>query len=157
MHGWMATVHSGHVQCWYQSLLHGETDRLHLWPTWFDFVKCVPSPCWDQASCSSLPCSWSSCFSQRTRMWQTTMRIKVGRGRVGEWTESSLLQWPVWERWFYHPWHLSVWLQISCNFSPPLPSHSFSITLFSCLFSLLVPVPPNSWAVWLEYQWISLY
>lgn len=21
-----------------------ETGRLHLWPTWFDFVKCVPSP-----------------------------------------------------------------------------------------------------------------
>lgn len=74
------------------------------------------------------------------RMWGTNVTIK--RGGVGgvacERTKSSLLQWSVWERRFYHPRHLSVWLQIWCNFlslSHPVPLvlyHLVSSVSFPC-------------------------
>lgn len=70
-------------------------------------------------------------LKKRGRMQETSVRITGGgwmRVGVREWTESSLSQLPVWERWFYHPWHISMCLKIWCNFlSLSPPTHSLSL------------------------------
>ena len=49
----------------------------------------------------------------------------------------ALSQTAVWERWFYRPWHLNVWLQVWCPtlFLSSCPSHSifFSQRVYVCI------------------------
>lgn len=124
-----------------------------------DLILSNVFPC--QASCSSLPCSCSSCLSQWIREENVgDRRENKGRwgvgGRVdqiksitvacrGEMVLSSLAS----------QCATANLVQLSQSLLTP-PTHSLSLC-FLCLFPLLVHVLPNPWAVWLEYQWISLY
>ncbi len=152
------TVFWSSVQCWYHPPLHRETGKLHLWPTWFDFVKCVPSLGQLLISPLLLFIMFES-VNKRRRMRETSVRIKGGGG-LGGWVDriksitvacwgemvlSSLASQCV----------TANLVQLSQSLPSP-PTHSLSLC-FLCLFPLLVPVLPNPWAVWLEYQWISLY
>lgn len=136
------TVSWSTVQCWYYSPLRGETGRLHLWPTWFDFVECVPSlqPRPGQLLISPLLLFiMSEWLNKRGGKRETGVRIKGGRGRLGvREPNQAYHKGPVWERQrerdgFIMPGISACDCKSGVTFPvSPLSSHSFSVTLF-CL------------------------